>query len=152
LFAYIGSSNVLAPYIKQSQWLVSSMAVIWPSLLAQYELVLEVRGPGHAASYGSMCAALWAWPVICAVAFLREHARRSKEILPISPKEIGQFIVAFPILGQTTIKGLFGFYADQRGFFYFRQWFVFGGTALVLGILLYVLGRIILERTWRRTD
>jgi hypothetical protein len=157
LFACLGSSNALAQFNEQSQWLVHGMAPIWPALPAQYELVLEVRGQGHAVSYGLMCAALWTWPIICAVAFLRAHTKRRKEILPVSPKEIGQFIVAFPfafllmVLGQTTTAGPFGFYADEHGFFYFRQWFVFSVTALVLGILLYVVGRMILDLTWRRT-
>jgi hypothetical protein len=157
LFAYLGSSNLLTPFNEESRWLVSRLASIWPALPAQYELVLEIRGPGHAASYGLMCAALWAWPVICTVAFLWEHAKRRKEILPISPKEIGQLIVAFPFafllmfLGQTTITGPFGFHADQWDFFYLRQWFVFSVTALVLGILLYVVGRIILDRVRGRT-
>ena len=159
LFAYLGSSNVFAPFNEQSQWLVSRLARIWPVLPAQYELVLEIRGPGHAASYGFMCAALWAWPVICAVAYLSKHAKRRKEVLPISPKEIGQFIVVFPfavlvlVFDLTRIASpLFGFHAGQPALFYLRQWFVFGLPALVSGILLYMLGRIILERIWRRTD
>jgi len=141
LFAYLGSSNVLVSFDGWSQRLVSVLAWIWPVLPAQYELVREVGGPGHAVSYGFMCAALWARPVICAVAYLREHVKCQKEILPISPKEIGQF--ASP---------LFGFQASHPTLLYLRQWFVFGLTALVLGIVLYVLGRIILERTWRQTD
>ena len=159
LFAYVGSSSVLASFSEQSQWLVSRLAPIWPVLPAQYELVREVRGPGHAASYGFMCAALWAWPVICAAAFLWEHAKRRKEILPISPKEIGQFIVVLPFAVLVLVFDLtritspfFGFHADPWDIFYLRQWAVFGLTALVLGILLYVAGRIILDQTWRRTD
>jgi hypothetical protein len=158
LFACIGSSSILAPFRDLSQRLINSMAPFWPSVPAQYKLVLEVRGPGHAASYGFMCAALWAWPIICAIGFLTTHAKRRKEILPILPKEIGQFIVMFPFallplaLGRTTTDGPFGFYADRWGFFYFQQWFVFSLTAFVLGTLLYVLGRIILQRTWLRAD
>ena len=157
LFAYLGSSNVLAPFGEQSRWLVSRLSPIWPALSAQYELVLEVRGPGHASSYGLMCAALWTWPVICSIAFFRGHVKCRKEILPISPKEIGQFIVAFPFvflllaLDQTRITSpLFGFHADQYDLFYLRQWFLFSLTALVLAVVLYVVGRIILKRTWRR--
>src|SRR4051794_40391983 len=71
LFGYFGSSNVLVTLNGQAQWLVSRLAPIWPVLPAQYEQVLEVRGPGHAASYGFMSAALWAWPVIIAAACLR---------------------------------------------------------------------------------
>jgi hypothetical protein len=157
-FAYLGSSNVLAPFYGQSQWLVSVLARIWPVLPAQYELVWEVRGPGHAASYGFMCAALWAWPVFCAVVYLWEHAKRRKEILPISPKEIGQFMVAFPfavlvlVFDSTGIASpVFGFHADKPVLFYLRQWFLFALVALVLGILLYALGRTILDRIWRQT-
>lgn len=158
LFACIGSSNTLASFSDLSQWLTNSMAPFWPALPAQYKLVLEVRGPGHAASYGFMCAALWAWPIICAIGFLTAHAKRRKEILPVSPEEIGKFIVMFPfavlplVLGRTTTGGPFGFYADQWGFFYFQQWFVFSLTAFVLGTLLYVVGRIILQRIWLRAD
>jgi len=157
LFAYVGSSNILAPFHEQSQWLVSRMAQIWPSLPAQYELVREVRGIGHAASYGFMCAALWAWPIICAVAFLLAQAKRGKEILPISSKEIGQFILAFPfafllmVLDQTDVpNALFRFYPDRLNFFYLRQWFVFSLTALVLAIVLCVAGRMVLDRTRRQ--
>lgn len=152
LFAYLGSSNVLAPFVGQAQWLVSRLAPIWPTLPTQYERVLEVRGPGHAASYGFFCAALWVWPAICAVAFLREHVRGRQQVLPISPKEIGQFIIAltFAILilvfDQTKIASpLTGFQPDHLGFFYLRQWFLFGLVALVLAILIYVAGRNILS-------
>jgi hypothetical protein len=152
LFAYLGSSNVLAPFVEQAQWLVSGLALIWPTLPTQYERVLEVRGVGHAASYGFLCAALWVWPAICAVAFLREHARRRQQVLPISPKEAGQFIVVFPfailflLFDQTKIaNSLTGFQPDRWGFFYLRQWFVFGLIALVLAVLIYVVGRNILS-------
>jgi hypothetical protein len=154
LFAYLGSSNVLAPFNEQSRWLVSRLAPIWPALSAQYELVLQVRGAGQASSYGFMCAVLWAWPIICSIGFLREHIRRGKNVLPISSKEIGQFIVALPFaflllgLDQTRITNpLFGFHADQHGLFYLRQWFLFSLTALVLAIVLYVVGRTVLDRT-----
>jgi hypothetical protein len=158
LFAYFGSSNVLAPYIEQSQWLVSRMAPIWPVLPAQYELVLETRGPGHAASYGFMCAALWAWPVICAAAFLWAHGKRRKEILPISPKEIGQFIVVFPFAVLVLVfdrvkiaEGLYGFHADQW-YFYLLQWLMFGLVAIVLAIFIYAIGGIILDRVQSRVN
>ena len=75
LFAYLGSSNVLVSFDTQSRWLVGVLAWIWPVLPAQFELVREVRGIGQAVSYAFMCAALWAWPVICAVAYLREHVK-----------------------------------------------------------------------------
>jgi hypothetical protein len=157
LFAYLGSSNVLAPFNEQSQWLVSGMAPIWPALPAQYELVREVRGTGHAASYGFMCAALWAWPIICAVAFLCAHAKRGKEILPFSRKEIGQFIFVAPlaflimVFDQTeALSPLLRFFPDRLNFFYLRQWFFFSLPALVLAIVLYVVGRIVLGRTRRR--
>jgi hypothetical protein len=99
-----------------------------------------------------MCAALWAWPIICAVAFLWEHAKRGKEILPISPKEIGQFIVAFPfgvlvlVLDRTKVTGMFGFNTGQWSL-YLSQWFLFATTAVIVAIVLYVTGRIILDRT-----
>jgi hypothetical protein len=158
LFACIGSWGTLAPFSDLSHRLINRMAPFWPVLPAQYKLVLEVRGPGHAASYGFMCAALWAWPIICAIGFVAVHAKRRKEILPISPSEIGRFIVIFPfailplVLDRTTSGGASGFYADRWGFFYFQQCFVFGLTAFVGGTLLYVLGRAILQRTWLRAD
>jgi hypothetical protein len=96
LFAYLGSYDVLAPLSGLSQRLVNVLSWIWPILPGQYEVVLKVSGPGHAASYGFMCVALWLWPVTCAVAYLWRHAKQRKKILPISPKEIGQFMVAFP--------------------------------------------------------
>jgi hypothetical protein len=158
LFALLGFSNVLAPYVEQAQLLVARMAPLWPALRPQYQLVLEVRGPGHAASYGFLCAALWTWPVICAVIFLREHFRRKEEILPISRKETGQFCLVLPFnfllffLDATSINTnpLVGFRADQWGFFYVRSWFLFSMTALVLAILVYVIGRVILDRNMRR--
>jgi hypothetical protein len=154
LFAYLGSLGALAPYNEQSQWLVSKLAPIWPVLPPQYELVLKVRGAGHAASFGFLCVALWAWPLICAVDFLWEHVKRRRVILPISPKEIGQFIVVFPfavlvlVFDRTKVGGVFGFNADQW-FFYLWQWVLFGSTALILAIVLYVVGRFILDRTQR---
>ena len=97
LFAFIGWWNVLAPYSEQAQWVVARMAPIWPALTPQFRVVLETLGPGQAASYGFFCAALWMWPVICAVAVLREHARQRQEILPISRKETGLFIIVFSV-------------------------------------------------------
>ena len=47
---------------------------------------------------------------------------------------------------------MFGFHADKPALLYLRQWFVFALVALVLGIVLYVLGRTILERIWGRAD
>jgi hypothetical protein len=158
LFAYLGSSDVLISFDAQSQWLVGVLARIWPVLPVQYELVREVRGVGQSVSYAFMCAALWAWPVICAIAYLREHIRCQKKILPISAKEIGQFIVVFPfavlvlVFDTTRVASpLFGFQVNHPTALYLRQWFLFALTALVLGILLYVFGRIILERIWRRS-
>lgn len=158
LFAFLGSLNVLAPYVEQARWLVASMAPIWPALPPQYQLVLETRGPGHAASYAFMCAALWTWPVIVAAVALREHARRRKQILPISRKEIGQFVVVllfafYFLVADTTTSGnhpLIRFRADQWGFFYLRSWFLFSITALLLAILVYAIGRVVLDRTLRR--
>jgi hypothetical protein len=157
LFAYLGSSNVLVPYIEQSQWLVNRMTPIWPSLQPQYELVLRDLGVGHAASYGFLCAVLWTWPAICAVTFLRAHAKRRKEILPVSIMEIGQFLVLLPfavlvlVFDQTKVTNLlFGFHADLWGFFYLRQGLVFGFTALVLAILIYAVGRIMINSIGRR--
>jgi hypothetical protein len=157
LFAYLGSSNVLAPFDAQAQRLVNVIAWIWPVLPIQYELVRQVQGVGESASYAFMCAALWAWPISCAIAFLRGYVKSQKEILPISRKEIGQFFVALPfgifflVFDVTEVASpLFGFQVDRPILLYLRQWFVFGATAIVLGSLLYVLGRILLERT--RTD
>jgi hypothetical protein len=152
LFAYLGSLGALAPYNEESQWLVSKLAPIWPVLPSQYELVLKIRGVGHATSYGFMCATLCVWPLICAAAFLWGHARRGKEILPISPKEIGQFIVAFPfgvlvlVFDRTKVTGMYGFNTGQWSL-YLEQWFVFAITSLIVAILLYMTGRIILDRT-----
>lgn len=157
LFAYLGSSNVLVSLDGQSQWLVNVMAWIWPVLPLQYELVRNVCGVGQSVSFAFMCAALWAWPVICGVAYLRGHIRCQKKILPVSLKEIGQFIVVFPfavlvlVFDTTRVASpVFGFKVNQPTVLYLRQWFLFALTALVLGILLYVLGRIVLERIWRR--
>jgi hypothetical protein len=91
LFALLGASGVLAPLAEQASWLIARMAPIWPSLPPQYELVLRIRGPGHAASFGFMCAALWVWAFAAAGAFLRAHARRRESVLPISRKEKGVF-------------------------------------------------------------
>jgi len=96
LFAYLGSSNVLAPHVEQSRWLVSRMATIWPALPPQYELVLKIRGPRHAASFGFMCAALWMWPVIILVMLVWKHLWRTAKILPVLPADIGKFIVVIP--------------------------------------------------------
>ena len=157
LFAYLGSSNVLAPFVGQARSLVSRLAPIWPVLPAQYQRVLEIDGPGHAASYGFMCAALWVWPVICAVASLREHVRRRSEMLPISGQEIGGVIVIFPFAVLALVfdmtkdaSPLFGFHVDRWGFFYLRQWLFFSLIAFVLTALIYLVGRIVLERIWRR--
>jgi hypothetical protein len=153
LFTYLGSSNVLAPYIEQSQWVVGRLASIWPSLPPQYELVLKMRGAGHAASFGFFCAALWIWPVVCAVAFLWEHARRANAVLPVSPKEVGQFIVVIPfavlelVFDQTKVGNAFGFGAD-KWYLYLRQWILFSGTAIVSAILIYVIGRIVCSMTF----
>jgi hypothetical protein len=159
LFAYLGSSNILAPFDVQARWLVGILAWIWPVLPVQYELVRQVQGVGQSASYAFMCAALWAWPIACAVAFLREHVKFKKKVLSISLKEIGQFFVALPIgvisfiYDVTEVDSpLFGFPVNYPIFLYLRQWFVFAATAIVLGSLLYVLGRILLERIWRRSN
>jgi hypothetical protein len=157
LFACLGSSNILAPFDVQAQRLVRVLAWIWPVLPIQYELVRQVQGVGQSASYAFMCAALWAWPLICAIAYFRGHIRCQKKILPISAKEIGQFIVVFPfavlvlVFDTTRVASpLFGFQVNHPTVLYLRQWFLFALTAVVLGILLYVLGRIILERIWRQ--
>jgi hypothetical protein len=159
LFAYLGSSDILDSLDVQSQWLVSALAWIWPVLPAQYELVREVRGAGQSVSYAFMCGALWAWPIVCAGLYLREHMKCQRRILPISPKETGQFIVVFPfavlvlVFDTTRIASpLFGFQTNHTTLVYLRQWFLFALTALVLGILLYVLGRIVLERIRCQTD
>lgn len=158
LFAYLGSSNVLVAFDAQAQRLVSVLAWIWPVLPIQYELVRQVQGVGQSVSYAFMCAVLWAWPVICAIAYLRGHIK-CKKILPISPKEIGQFVVVLPfavlvlVFDTTRVASpLFGLQVSHPTVLYLRQWFLFALTVVVLGILLYVLGRIILERTWRRSD
>jgi hypothetical protein len=158
LFAYLGSSNILAPFDAQAQRLVSLLSWIWPTLPIQYKLVRQVQGVGQSASNAFMCAALWAWPIGCAVAFLRGHAKSQKKVLSISPKETGQFFVALPIgfiflvYDVTEVDSpLFGFPVNYPILIYLRQWFVFGATAIVLGSLLYVIGRILLERIWRRS-
>jgi hypothetical protein len=149
LFACLGSSNALAPYIEQSQWLVGRMAPVWPALPPQYELVSRTLGAGQAASFGFMCAALWIWPVIILVDMARKHARLRSAILPVAPAEIGAFIVLIPagffflLLDTTTTTSPARFYVDRLGFFYFRQWFLFLGTAVVLATFVYLLGRII---------
>jgi hypothetical protein len=156
LFRQLGSSDALVPYLGQSRWLVDKLAAIWPALPPQYDIVLHVLGAGHAASFGFLCGALWAWPIICGVVYLWKHAERCREILPVSPKEIGQLIVACPVLvilavDQTKTKNpLFAFQADQWGFFYLRQWFLFSGTAMILGILIYAIGRWPLNWVQRR--
>jgi hypothetical protein len=148
LFAYLGSTNALAQYLPQSEWLVTRLAVVWPALPPQYELVLKVRGPGHAASFGLMCAALWTWPAIFAAILLKQHAARRSKILPFSTKEILQFILVVPfvfislVLDDTRSRTpLNAFYPDQWDFFYLRQWFLFTLPALVLAILIYAIGR-----------
>lgn len=158
LFVYLGSSNALAPFDLQAKRLVSLLAWIWPILPIQYELVRQVQGVGQSTSYAFMCAALWAWPIGCAVAFLRGHANSQKKVLSISPKEIGQFLVALPfgliflVYDVTEVdSALFGFPVHYPILLYLRQWFVFGATAVVLGSLLYVLGRMLLERIWCRS-
>jgi hypothetical protein len=158
LFALLGASGVLAPFAEQASWLIARMAPIWPSLPPQYELVLRIRGPGHAASFGFMCAALWVWAFAAAGAFLRAHARRRESVLPISRKEKGVFFLLLPfafffLLTDTTLSSNFPltrFRADQWGFFYLRSFLFFFMTALVLAVLIYVIGRIIMERHWRR--
>jgi hypothetical protein len=156
LFAYLGSSNILAAFDAQAQRLVGVLAWIWPTLPRQYELVRQVQGVGQSASYAFMCAALWAWPIGCGVAFLQGYVKSQKKVLSISTKEIGQFFVALPIgfiflvYDVTEVDSpLFGFPVNHPTFLYLRQWFVFGATAVVLGSLLHVLGRILLERIWR---
>jgi hypothetical protein len=96
LFAYLGSSNILAPFDAQAQRLVSVLAWIWPVLPIQYELVRQVQGVGQSVSYAFLCTALWAWPLLYAAACLRKHVRCQKEILPISRKEKVQFFIVFP--------------------------------------------------------
>jgi hypothetical protein len=158
LFAYLGSSNVLAPFDAQAQRLVSVLAWIWPTLPRQYELVRHVQGVGQSSSYAFMCAALWAWPLICAGACLRQHIKCQNEILPISRKEKMQFFIIFPwgifflVYDLTGVDSpLFGFPINYPILLYLRQWFVFGVTAIALGMPLYVLGCILLERIWRRS-
>jgi hypothetical protein len=158
LFSYLGSSNILVSFDAQSKWLVSVLAWIWPVLPIQYELVRQVQGVGQSVSYAFLCTALWAWPLLYAGACLRKHVRCQKEILPISRKEKVQFFIVFPwgffflVYDVTSLAGPFGFPVNHSILLYLRQWFVFGVTAIVLGILLYVLGRILLERIWRRSD
>jgi len=139
LFSYLGSSNILVPFNGQAQWVVSALSPIWPVLSAEFELVRGVRGLGQATSFGSMSGILWVWPIIFAAASLREYAKRPKGISSVSTKEVLQFFVAFPfgvfflIFDTTRITSpVFGFHADKHGLFYFRQWFLFSATAVVL--------------------
>jgi hypothetical protein len=148
LFAYLGSTNTFAPYLAQSDWLVTKLAVIWPVLPPEYELVLKVRGPGHASSFGLMCAACWTWPVILAAMMLRKHAARRSDVLPVSTKEILQFMLLVPFVlialvvdDTKSSTPLNAFYPDNWGFFYLRQWFVFSLVAVFSAILLYAIGR-----------
>jgi hypothetical protein len=159
LFSYLGSSNALVSLNEQARWLVGRLTLVWPILSAQFELVQKVRGLGHATSFGFMCGLLWVWPVTFAAASLHEHKKRSKNIAAVSVKEWLQFAVAFPfgivflVFDTTKITSpLFGFHADQHNVFYFRQWFVFSGTAIVLGVLLYAFGRAILARILVNSD
>ena len=153
LFAYLGSTNALAPYLAQSDWLVTKLAVIWPALPPQYELVLKVRGPGHAASFGFMCAALWTWPAILSAMMLRKHAARGSEVLPFSTKEILQFMLLVPfvffslVIDDTKSRTpLNAFYPDNWDFFYLRQWLLFTIVALFSAILFYATGRRFLNK------
>jgi hypothetical protein len=159
LFAYLGSASVLVSLDAQSQWLVSKLAWVWPVLPTEYEVVRQVQGAGQSVSFGFMCAGLWAWPVICSVAYLRAHVKRKERIRPISPKEIGALIMVFPVAVLVLVfdvtrvaSPLFGFLVHHATLLYLRQWFVFAPTAFVLGFLLYSLGRVILEQTWERSD
>jgi hypothetical protein len=156
LFAYLGSSGLLAQLTEQAQWLVSHLASIWPVLPRQYELVLKLQGPGQAASYGFFSATLCAWPVICALAFVSKHQKLQGKVRPVSPKEIGQFLVVAPwaffflMFDQTrSTNPLYGFHADQREILYFRQWIVFALPALVMAIVVYVVGRAMVGRIRR---
>ena len=124
------------------------MATVWPALPPEYALVLRERGAGHAASFGFFCAILWLWPVVLAVSFLRAYVRRRGEIMPVSPKEIGQFAIWLPIavliqVFDTTkaTNSPYAFYADSFGFFYLRQWLAFSLMAAALGVLVFVVGR-----------
>lgn len=155
LFAYLGSTNTFAPYLAQSDWLVTKLGVIWPALPPQYELVLKVRGPGHAASFGLMCAALWTWPAILAAMMLKKHAGRRSEVLPISTKEILQFMVLVPFVfislavdDTRSRTPLNAFYPDSWDFFYLRQFLLFTLVALFFAILIYAIGRLFLN--WLR--
>lgn len=157
LFAYLGKSNVLTSFDVQSRWLVSKVAWVWPVLPVQYELVRQVQGVGQSVSYALMCTVLWAWPVICAIAYLRAHMKCQREILPILPKEIGAIVIVIPIAVLVLVfdvtridNPLFGFPVQYGTLLYVRQWFVFAPTAFVLGFLLYVLGRSALW-TWKRS-
>jgi hypothetical protein len=153
LFSYLGSSNVLAPLIGQARWVVDGLGLVWPVLSTQFELVQRVRGIGHAASFGFMSGLLWAWPVVFAVVSLREYVKRTKVVSAVSTKERLQFAVVVvvaivPLVADTTriASPLYGFHADQYGIFYFRQWYMFSGMAIVLGSLLFAFGRAILAR------
>jgi hypothetical protein len=153
VFAYLGSSNTLVPFDAQARRLVSALAWIWPALPIQYELVRQVQGIGQSASYAFMSAAFWAWPLICAGVCLRKQMECQKEILPVSRKEKVQFLIIFPcgffflVYDVTKVDSpLFGFPINSAILLYLRQWFVFNLTAIVLGILLYMLGRTVLER------
>ncbi|MGY0574374.1 hypothetical protein ACTGJ9_027590 [Bradyrhizobium sp. RDM12] len=75
---------------------MSIIAPIWPVLPTQYEVVLRGLGPGHASSYAFLCATLWIWPFACALGFVRAHLQEKRQVLPVSPKEIGQFILLVP--------------------------------------------------------
>jgi len=159
LFVLLGASGILARFAEQTRWLIAGLAPVWPALPPQYEIVFRIRGPGHAVSFAFMSVALWMWPVVAAAAFLRAHAKRRESVLPISRKEKGQFLILLPIavfflLADTTPSDTFPlarFRADQWGFFYFRSVFLFTVTAAVLAILIYVIGRIVLERHWNRS-
>jgi hypothetical protein len=154
LFACLGSSGVFASYVGQAHWLINSMASLCPALPPEFELILKIRGPGHAASFGFFSAALWLWPVICAALFLRGYASQMGQILPISAKETVMFIFVLPLalfclLVDTTISPTFvgRFRADKLGFFYLKSWFLFSLVALVIAIVIYLIGRAIIN--WR---
>ena len=157
LFVLLGASGILAQFAEQTRRLIAGLVPVWPALPPQYEMVLRIRGPGHAVSFVLMCIALWMWPVVAAVAFLLAHARRRGSVLPVSWKEKGQFLILLPIavfflLADTTPSDTFPlarFRADQLGFFYLRSVFLFTATACVLAILIYEVGRLVMERWWR---
>ena len=156
VFSLLGSGDVFSAHGAQSRSLVRALAWIWLALPAEFEIVLDRRGPGHAASFAIMCAVLLIWPVIFGVDSVRQYAKQQVIVLSVVPHEaliFGIFAICaigLHLLDLTKVESpIYGFRAHNFGLFYFMQTLRFSLVAITVGSVIFLIGKAGVDRLQR---